>query len=42
MNISIYIYKLNDKTFKILLYFDFLQFFYGLSMKPKSVKSIYN
>ena len=27
--------KLNDETFKISLYFDFLQIFYGLTMKPK-------
>ena len=26
-------YKFNDETFKVLLYFDFLQIFYGLTMK---------
>ena len=31
---NIYI-KLNDEVFKIWLYFDFLQVFYGLTMKPK-------
>ena len=28
-------YKLNNKTFQILLYFNFLQIFYELTMKPK-------
>ena len=28
-------HKLNDKAFKICLYFDSLQFFYGLTSKGK-------
>ena len=28
-------YKLNDEIFETLLHFDFLQIFYGLTMKPK-------
>ena len=31
-------YKLNVKTFKISLYFDLLQIFYGLTMKRKAYK----
>ena len=31
----IYLFKFNDETFKISLYFDFLQIFYGLPIKAK-------
>ena len=31
-------FKLNKDTYKILLYFNFLQIFYGLTMKPKVYK----
>ena len=33
--VNVTVYKFNDNGFKISLYLNFLQIFYGLTMKPK-------